>query len=71
MKKILSLFLILSAVFSLTCFTVNATETSDSKYSILKTLEIMVGDSNGDMRFEDTITRAEFTKVATMVSSYR
>lgn len=70
MKKVIGIVLSIILIFSLCSFTVSAEESSN-RYSILKTLEIMVGDANGEMRFEDTITRAEFTKVATMVSSYR
>ena len=71
MKRKLSLILILCVMFSLCSFTVNAQTDDYSKYSILKELEIMVGDANGEMRWNDTVTRAEFTKVATMISSYR
>lgn len=71
MKRKLSLILILCVMFSLCYFTVNAQTDDYSKYSILKELEIMVGDANGEMRWNDTVTRAEFTKVATMISSYR
>ena len=69
MKKIFNIFsiiLVLSMLFSINIY---AKENKD--YSVLKTLEIMVGDANGNMRWDDTVTRAEFTKVATMVSSYR
>lgn len=71
MKKVLSLILVFCFIFSLCSFTVSAEIEDYSKYSVLKTLEIMVGDANGEMRWNDTVTRAEFTKVATMISSYR
>ncbi len=38
---------------------------------LLKSLNIMSGDPNGDMRLSETITRAEFTKVAVAASIYR
>ena len=69
MKKILS-FLLIVLMFSI-LFSINIYAEDKNDYSVLKTLEIMVGDSNGNMRWDDTITRAEFTKVATMISSYR
>lgn len=70
-KKVYLLLFVL--ILSICCSSVvfADTELDNRDYSVLKTLEIMVGDDNGDMRFEDTITRAEFTKVATMLSSYR
>ena len=71
MKRILSIFLSLCIIFSFCSLTISAKTEDFSKYSVLKTLEIMVGDSNGEMRWNDTVTRAEFTKVATMISSYR
>ena len=69
MKKILS-FLLIVLMFSI-LFSINIYAEDNNDYSVLKTLEIMVGDSNGNMRWDDTVTRAEFTKVATMISSYR
>lgn len=69
MKKILS-FLLIVLMFSI-LFSINIYAEDKNDYSVLKTLEIMVGDSNGNMRWDDTVTRAEFTKVATMISSYR
>ena len=69
MKKILS-FLLIVLMFSI-LFSINIYAEDNNDYSVLKTLEIMVGVSNGNMRWDDTVTRAEFTKVATMISSYR
>lgn len=71
MKKLISLLLIFSTLFCLSSITVNAEEIVDTKYSILKTLEIMVGDKNGNMRLDDNITRSEFTKIASTMSSFR
>lgn len=70
MKKILSLLLILCVILSCSVISVNA-ETVEKDYSILKLLNIMVGDANGDMRWNDNVTRAEFTKVAMTISNFR
>ena len=70
MKKIISLLLILTTILSFSTI-VNAQETDDTKYSVLKTLEIMVGDEDENMRLNDKISRAEFTKVATTISNFR
>ncbi len=40
---------------------------SDEQLMDLKTFEIMVGDEDGEMRFEDTITRAEAAKMICLV----
>lgn len=70
MKKIISLILITCSL--LICFSATVfAETSNNEYSVLKTLEIMVGDEDGNMRLDDKVTRAEFTKVATTISSFR
>ena len=70
MKKLLSLLLTICVVLSCSVVSVSA-ETTDKDYSILKLLNIMVGDANGDMRWDDNVTRAEFTKVAMTISNFR
>ena len=70
MKKILSIILTLTIVLS--SFTiVSATTTENNEYEVLKILNIMVGDEDGDMRLQDKVTRAEFIKLASEISSYR
>lgn len=69
MKKILSILLSLSIICSLCSTLVFASDTED--YTVLKTLNIMVGDENGNMRLDDKITRSEFTKLAATMSSFR
>jgi hypothetical protein len=44
---------------------------SDSAITMVKTLDIMVGDSSGNMMLDNNVTRAEFTKIAVVMSSYR
>lgn len=43
----------------------------DAIKTILSELSIMQGDPDGNMRYEDTVSRAEFTKIAVMASAYR
>ena len=69
MKKILNLTLIICLLLSI--FSTNVFAEQKEDYSILKTLEIMVGDGKGNMRLDDKVTRAEFTKVAATISNFR
>lgn len=62
MKKIISTFLVASAVLTQTAFAENAV-LNDTQQSDLYNYGIMVGDENGDLRLSDTITRAEAVKV--------
>lgn len=58
MKKIISLVMVF--LFSVS---VIANAVTDEQKADLKELGIMVGDENGDLRLNDTITRAEVTKM--------
>lgn len=62
MKKIISTFLVASAVLTQTAFAEGAV-LSDSQQLELYNYGIMVGDENGDLRLSDTITRAEAVKL--------
>ena len=68
MKRIL---LILSTIFILCTNTVFASSLQDGALDLLRELNIMQGDPDGNMRLEDSVTRAEFTKVAVASSDYR
>ena len=59
MKKLISFMLILIMVLSISVFA----EPTKEQLKDLKNLKIMVGDEDGNMRLEDTITRAEATKM--------
>lgn len=39
--------------------------------TLLKTLNIMVGDENGNLNLDNFVSRAEFTKIAVAMSQYR
>lgn len=69
MKKIISCLIVILTIPIFSTF-VNA-ENVEKDYSILKTLEIMTGDPDGNMRWDDKVSRAEFTKVATEISNFR
>ena len=60
MKRIISLAMVL--VFLLSA-SVMATAVTDEQKKDLKELGVMVGDENGDLRLNDTITRAEVIKM--------
>ena len=61
MKKILSLMV--ASVMLLFTISVGATELAKDQQADLYSYGIMVGDENGDLRLEDTITRAEAVKM--------
>ncbi|MBR1970306.1 MAG: S-layer homology domain-containing protein [Clostridia bacterium] len=69
MKKILFL-LILIFVCSTVCVSA-APKYTDNAAAMLAELKIIVGDPNGNMRYEDYVSRAECTKVAVALSSFR
>ncbi len=69
MKKI-SLILAICIILSSFTFTVSA-EVNDGMLGVLSYLEIMSGDPDGNMRFDDTVSRAEFSKMAVSASSYK
>lgn len=61
MKTIISFILILTVLMS--SVAVCAAEPDKEQQDLLKEYGIMVGDPSGDMRYEDTITRAEVVKM--------
>lgn len=63
MKKIISFMLILILSMSVVVFAAP----SDELLMDLKNLKIMVGDEDGNMRLEDTITRAEAVKMVCVI----
>lgn len=72
MKKLTAILLIIClAVSVLPTFAYAADYDDASIMKLLSMLDVMVGDENGDFHLENKVTRAEFTKVAIMSSSYR
>lgn len=72
-KRILSVllaFVIVTSAIFIPVYT-SAAESSSTVVSLLGELKIMTGDQNGDLRLNDTVTRAEFTKMAVASSSFR
>ncbi len=63
MKKIISCILILIMLLSTVAFA----SPSDNQLKDLRDFKIMVGDENGEMRLEDTITRAEAAKMICVI----
>ncbi|MBQ8526480.1 MAG: S-layer homology domain-containing protein [Clostridia bacterium] len=75
MKRLICVFLTVAMIFSLPAVTfaaANTTEYDESNAILLsKTLNIMVGDTNGNMNLDNFVSRAEFTKIAVAMSQYR
>lgn len=74
MKKILAYILTLCLMVSVLVIpgiSVAAAESSDGIYQLLGELNIMNGDPDGNLRLDDAVTRAEFTKISVAASSYK
>ncbi len=69
MKKIISLLLVLTVSASLCAFA--AAGDSGQTALLLSELNIMKGDTDGNLRLGDQVTRAEFTKIAVASSALR
>lgn len=70
MKKIISITIALCIVLS--CISAGAMTASQVQIeSLMKALSIMNGDENGNLNLGDTVTRAEFSKVAVASSAHR
>ncbi len=73
-KKILILtlcVLLLAAFMHTNAFAHNSSNNIQEVLSLLDELNIMTGDPDGDLRLNDYVTRAEFTKMAVASSDYR
>lgn len=72
-KKLLAVLIAASMTVSLCTFSVFAEESYSvtDRAAVLKSLGIMQGDPDGNLRLEDNVTRAEFTKMAVAMSSVR
>ena len=69
MKKIISVVIIIATLLSLTVLPVNAAVSEEEGIiSLLRELEIMQGDENGDMMLDKKVSRAEFAKIAIAAS---
>lgn len=66
-KKILAILLTLMLILT---FNVAAID-SDSRFDLLKELDIMVGYADGSLGLDNLVTRAEFVKMAVAASKYR
>lgn len=69
MKRILTLLITILITFSVVETGVFAT--SNYEAELLSDLSIMQGDSNGNMRYQDKVSRAECAKIAVAASKYR
>ncbi len=70
-KRILSGLLAAIVLISLTPAALAATPTVDDAAQALAALDIMVGDQDGNLNLDKTVTRAEFTKLAVAASPMR
>ena len=69
MKRILTLLITILIVFS--AMEAGVFASSSYEAELLSDLSIMQGDSNGNMRYTDKVTRAECAKIAVAASKYR
>ena len=69
MKKILLLLLSLIMLLSLGVAAEN--EDTEKIINVVRLLEIMNGDENGNLNLNDNVTRAEFVKMAICASTYK
>jgi hypothetical protein len=68
--KLLSLFLAVSMLMS-AALPAAAADTQPEGLELIRALGILVGDENGNLNLSGGVTRAQFTKMMTMASSYR
>ena len=68
MKKIIGLVLVLVVLIS--SVSVFAAKPDEVQLELLKKYGIMTGDPDGNLRLEDTVTRAEATKMLTTALNY-
>ncbi len=71
MKKILAVFIIICIISSTIVVSANFDAENNGILDVLSELNIMTGDPDGNMRLDDYVSRAEFTKIAVAASSYR
>lgn len=71
MKKNLIALFIFCFLLATQIPSVFAAQPQDGVLSLLNELNIMQGDPDGNMRLDDAVTRAEFTKAAVASSSFR
>jgi len=69
LKKILAVLLII--IFTLGSASVFAWNNEQDVLTLLAELEIIQGDTNGDYRLDDTVSRSECSKIVIALSEYR
>jgi hypothetical protein len=70
-KGLLALLIAAAVIFTLTSFSLPAAAGKVSQQAVQQTVAafgIMVGDSNGNMRLDENVTRAQLAKILMMVS---
>ncbi|MDP4118804.1 MAG: S-layer homology domain-containing protein, partial [Bacillota bacterium] len=72
-KKLLIFFLMMTMLIGINTINCAAESeyTLDDQIGVLKSLNVMKGDPNGNFRLDDYVTRAEFTKMAIAISPVR
>ncbi len=70
-KKIVALVLLCAMLTLSTAAYASVPYTEGFATDLVKELEIMVGDSDGNMNLSNNLTRAEFTKIAITASKYK
>ena len=71
-KKLLSLLTAAAVLLGGLPAALATSEVSDSVIEqVIRSTEIMVGDPNGDMNLDKTVTRAEYAKMLVAASTYQ
>ena len=71
MKKISYVLIMCMILSSFICVVSAETEVNDGALNILSYLDIMSGDPDGNMRLDDAVSRAEFSKMAVAASEHK
>lgn len=73
MKKLISFLTLVSVIASamIMPISVSAADYQSGVLGLLSELNILSGDPSGDLRLDDCVSRAEFTKIAVNSSSYK
>ena len=70
-RRIVSLLLCLTLLLGVCAVTGSAAADADTRLEVVRVLGILVGDQNGNLNLDQSVTRAEFTKMMVAASSQK